>query len=475
MTIQRYTTRQPYDRLLAGLRSNFARLLTSQQQISTGVRVAKPSDDPAVAARILRGQRDLSNIGATRQAIDSGGDLLDAASSNLLDVSGLVAEARANLIQAMNGTLDEGARKVLATQFRGLSEQLLEMANSRVGDRYLFAGTSTTKAPFVGQSGQVVYQGDGFEQSLDVGGAPVPINIPGSEIFAKFEPQGVSLVGDTGLILGATANQGLGESQLSVVRSGSDLSALAAFGILPVAGGAGDSFVGPRTLVIDATLGTLSLGGSDPVPLPAPGSPEAADFAVYDANGEVLHLDLSGFTLQDVSATVTGEATISIGGAPPQALDFSDDDLELVDPASGNRLHVDATQMVRAGSELALFTGASDLFAVLAGIADDLEDSGQWSLDELTDRLDARLGELARHEENVTRALGVLGARSQRLSVSGERFQNLELRVGAELGELRDADLAQAISDLSQAELAVQLSQSAGSRLLNLSLLNYLR
>jgi flagellar hook-associated protein 3 FlgL len=172
---------------------------------------------------------------------------------------------------------------------------------------------------------------------------------------------------------------------------------------------------------------------------------------------------------------VTGNAQISIGGGPPQALDFSAADLELVDPKSGNRVHVDATQMVKAGSELALFNGASDLFAVLAGIATDLEDSSQWSLDELTDRLDARLGELTRHEENVTRALGVLGARSQRLSVSGERFQNLELRVGAELGELRDADLAQAISDLSQAELAVQQSQSAGSRLLNLSLLNYLR
>jgi flagellar hook-associated protein 3 FlgL len=211
------------------------------------------------------------------------------------------------------------------------------------------------------------------------------------------------------------------------------------------------------------------------VPLPAPGSPEAADFAVYDANGEVLHLDLSGFTLQDVTASVTGNAQISIGGGTPQALDFSVADLQLVDPKSGNRVHVDATQMVKAGSELALFSGASDLFAVLAGIAADLENSSQWSLDELTDRLDARLGELTRHEENVTRSIGVLGARSQRLSVSGERFQNLELRVGAELSELRDADLAQAISDLSQAELAVQLSQSAGSRLLNLSLLNYLR
>jgi flagellin-like hook-associated protein FlgL len=321
----------------------------------------------------------------------------------------------------------------------------------------------------------VLYQGDGFEQSLDVGGAPVPINLPGGEIFSKFEPSGVSLVGDTGLSLGPTANQGLGESQILVERSGSDLSALASFGILPVAGGSADSFVGPRSLVIDGTSGTISLGGSTPVPLPAPGSPEAADFAVYDASGEVLHLDLSGFTPQDVSASVTGNAQISIGGGPPQALDFSAADLELVDPKSGNRVHVDATQMVKAGSELALFNGASDLFAVLAGIATDLEDSSQWSLDELTDRLDARLGELTRHEENVTRALGVLGARSQRLSVSGERFQNLELRVGAELGELRDADLAQAISDLSQAELAVQLSQSAGSRLLNLSLLNYLR
>jgi flagellin-like hook-associated protein FlgL len=475
MSIQRYTTRLPYDRLLSGLRVNFGRLLESQTQISTGVRVSKPSDDPAAAARILRGQRDLADIASTRSAIESGGDLLSAASANLTDVAGLLSEARATLIQSMNGTLDDGARDVLASQFRGLKEQLMEMANTRFGDRYLYAGTSTTVAPFVQQGQDVVYVGDTLEQQIDIGGGLVAVNLPGNQIFGAFEPSGVQLVGPTGLALGTTANQGQGESTISITRSGSDLAALAALGINPVNGGNSDSFVGPRSLRIDATAGTIQLGSGPAVALPQSGSPEAQDFAVYDEQGEILHLDLSGFVIQDVLATVTGEATIAIGTSAATPIDFNAIDLQLKDPANGNIVHVNTTEISRAGQELALFGGASDIFSVLEGIAQDLENSEQSTLGELVDRLDVRLGELTRHEGNVTQAIGVLGSRSQRLEVSSERFQNLELRVGGQLGELQDADLAQAISELSQAELAVQLSQSAGSRLLNLSLLNYLR
>jgi flagellar hook-associated protein 3 FlgL len=475
MSIQRYTSRLPYDRLLTGLRINFGRLLESQTQISTGVRVGKPSDDPAVAARILRGQRDLTEIAATGTAIASGNDLLSTAASNLTAVTGLLAEARAGLIQAMNGTLDPGARKVLASQFRGQREQLMELANVRSGDRYLYGGTSTTAPPFVQQGQQIVYQGDGLELNIDVGGGLVPVNLPGNKIFGLQDPSGATLVGSTGLSLGTTANQGQGESQITVTRTGSDLTGLIAFGIAAVNGGSDDSFVGPRNLAIDATAGTLQLGSGPVQALPAVGSPEAQDFAVHDEHGEVLHLDLSAFVLQDVTATIVGEATLGIGTAAASPIDFSEQDLQLKDPANSNSIHVDTTAIVRAGQELVFYAGAGDLFALLEGIAGDLENSEQWSVDELVDRLDIRLAELTRHEGNVAQAIGVLGSRSQRLQVSAERYQNLEFRVEGQLGELQDADLAQVVSELSQAELAVQLSQAAGSRLMNLSLLNYLR
>jgi flagellin-like hook-associated protein FlgL len=69
----------------------------------------------------------------------------------------------------------------------------------------------------------------------------------------------------------------------------------------------------------------------------------------------------------------------------------------------------------------------------------------------------------------------VLGSRSARLADAAARLESLDVQVSAQLSTVRDADLSEAVLDLQRNEQILQLSQAAGTRLLQTSLLNFLQ
>ena len=71
--------------------------------------------------------------------------------------------------------------------------------------------------------------------------------------------------------------------------------------------------------------------------------------------------------------------------------------------------------------------------------------------------------------------LGTLGARSQRLGDSRNSLASVELSTRQRLSDVQDADISEVVLDLQQSQSALQLSQATGARLLQTSLLDYLR
>ena len=77
--------------------------------------------------------------------------------------------------------------------------------------------------------------------------------------------------------------------------------------------------------------------------------------------------------------------------------------------------------------------------------------------------------------ENVRQALGDLGSRSARLTTLEGRIEDASLRVQSLLSSVRDVDFSQAVVDLSMAQTTLQTVQNTGARMLQNSLLNFLR
>jgi len=470
----RTSTATNYTRVLMGLRYNQSILLNAQEQTATGRRILRPSDDPVGTARSLSLTRRLAGVGRHMGAAQTAQGLLEQGAGALQGASSLLSEARALMLQGMNGTLSQKDRDSLAGELDVLRAEMLDIANSKAGDRYIFGGTATDDAPWVEVDGRVVYEGNDDELRVQINDEVlIGVGVAGSSIFGRSEYTGAEFSGLTGLGAGTTANEGSGFEQLVLRHDATDGGAIGSVGIALVDGGANDTLLGSNALVVDAAAGTVRLGDGPAVQIPP--APDFADVTVTNELGGEIHLDFSGWSGAGLTDSVAGQGSISIDGATFTPLTFGEADLELKNPATGNVVHVDTTEVKRAGTELVSFGGATNVFDTLAGIAADLRNGDDLSQPEMVERLNLRLGELDRNASNVGVGLSTLGSRSARVEAAQDRLRGVDVQLNGLLSDTRDTDLAESVTTMVRAEQTLQIAQATGVRLLQTSLLNFLR
>lgn len=471
MTI-RPTQGRIFDMVRLGIQNNTAKLIRAQEQASSGKRIVRASDDAVGTSVSLSLRRQIGAIESFVASTSSARPEVEQASARLQEGSGVLSDMRALIIQGMNGALNAVDREAIASQIELLEGQLLDIANTRSGDSYLFAGTATETQPFVeelvGGELRVVYKGnDELQRVLTGREAEVVLNVTGREAFAKFEYTDTEYTDVTGIRAGTTADTGTGFEELEVRQDGT----VGAMGAGVALIGAGDTLVGDRALTIDATARTIQLGSGEAVAIP---NPAPANFTIGDENGAVVNLDLSGWTGADFTTTLTGNASVSLDGTTYTPVNFTETDLRLTDDDTGAVIHVDTTGLVRAGSELVTFSGTPSVFDSIRGAVADLRSSEDTDRGTILRRLQRRLDELDRGQGDLLIGLGRLGAATQRIDVASQRLEDLEVTVDGLISNVEDADFAEVALDLQRAEQTLQLAQATGARLMQQSLLNFL-
>jgi flagellar hook-associated protein 3 FlgL len=162
-----------FDLVRSGISLNYGTLLEAQEQLATGKRILRPSDDAIGTTRSLSLRRQSSVVEGYLSAIQSARPVMQTAASEVQEMSGLYTEARGLVLQAMNGTLSQGDRDSLAGSIELLRASMLDVANSTFGEQYLFGGTETSSPPYsevqvLGES-RAVYNGDGHARTASVG------------------------------------------------------------------------------------------------------------------------------------------------------------------------------------------------------------------------------------------------------------------------------------------------------------------
>ena len=156
-----------------------------QQQISTGRRIASPSDDPVAAARALslsHAQEVNAKFADTRKTAQT---KLGTIESNLTSVTNLLVAAQSSLVAAGNGAYSNQERVSMATEFNDSLQALIGMANSKDAyGNYLYAGYQTATQPFVASATGANYQGDNGQQLLQVDAErQMAVNVSGDNLF----------------------------------------------------------------------------------------------------------------------------------------------------------------------------------------------------------------------------------------------------------------------------------------------------
>jgi flagellar hook-associated protein 3 FlgL len=119
-----------------------------REQLTTGRRVNRPSDDPdafAVAEQMKRLGGELERHEAS---IEAARPWVDQTQETLNRMADLFARAQEEGVQAANNTLSSADRDAIAESLRSLRDEVVDQLNATHNGEYLFAGTRTNDAPF---------------------------------------------------------------------------------------------------------------------------------------------------------------------------------------------------------------------------------------------------------------------------------------------------------------------------------------
>ena len=176
--------------LLLDLQRNKERIAVLQEQIATGKRITRLSDDPAGSAMILDFQTSIDRNSAFIQQADAALSFLSGAELATRSLSDGITRLLEIGQQGLTGPTGANGRAALSQEVDGIRSNFLAISNTQEQGKYLFSGTATLTVPFSGPSaGPITYAGNAGIVSLDVSKAySVATNLPGSTLF--FGPGG---------------------------------------------------------------------------------------------------------------------------------------------------------------------------------------------------------------------------------------------------------------------------------------------
>lgn len=196
MTI-RITQNMVSARVLTDLQNVSNQLSQTQEKLSSGRELTKPSDDPFAVSQALSLSNDLEGTQQFERTVQDATGWASQTETALSSINSAAQRARTLLVQAGNDTNSTTDRSDIADEIDQLIETIKGDANVQYNGQYVLSGASTGSAPYVlgGSPPDDTYHGDSTGVYRQIGpGVSVQINTVGSTVL------GSGVAGDGGLI-----------------------------------------------------------------------------------------------------------------------------------------------------------------------------------------------------------------------------------------------------------------------------------
>lgn len=153
----------------------------AQERASSGLKVAKPSDDPVAfaAARREHSKKALADVGM--RAADLATTHLNGADEALSTATDVIAQAKELAMQGASATVGPEQRRDMAAQVRQLRDQMIALGNTQTAGSFVFGGYKDDVAPF-DSTGQFI--GDSTVKEISTyPGLKASASLPGEQAF----------------------------------------------------------------------------------------------------------------------------------------------------------------------------------------------------------------------------------------------------------------------------------------------------
>lgn len=168
--------------LLLNLQAAQGRLDKLQNQMSSGQKINRPSDDPVGTENSLRFKSSIMHVNQWKANAKEGIAYLDTADDTLGEMTEMLQRAKELALRASNtGTVNDEDRKKIATEIDQIREHVIELANTKVGTKYIFGGTANVE-PF--PKGEAEWQGSNDIMKFQVGSTlSIEVSANGQGLF----------------------------------------------------------------------------------------------------------------------------------------------------------------------------------------------------------------------------------------------------------------------------------------------------
>ena len=109
-----------------------SKVATAEQQVSTGRKINKASDNPSESTRLLRYDQRLQRITQFGRNADNAKLWVSTADTALQDGSNQLARAGTLVVQASNDTLGPDERAAISADIRAIKDGMLATANTQI-------------------------------------------------------------------------------------------------------------------------------------------------------------------------------------------------------------------------------------------------------------------------------------------------------------------------------------------------------
>ncbi len=392
------------------INNRYGELTDLQQQMATGKRILRPSDNPVDTANGLKLRSKVKQLSQYQKNIEDGLGFMSVTDTSMLSMNDIMQRVRELSIQASNDTLSPDERMFVAKEIEQLTRQMVSLFNTQYKGEYVFGGKQSKIAPFP-------------LTSSDAGSADDYNNLK----MAYYDASAAGA--DTPVqIRDAFTNDPI----TNIIPGNFQLSH------------AGTTMVENRDYTVDYTNGTITLLSTGPhaatlVDDMSPGSPGYQPGALkmtfdYVGRGKNVYGDevsLEGNIAREIESGIT--MPINITGR--EIMD---------DPESGvNTLET----LIEFGRRL--------LHNDRAGI--------QSSIGEIDDVMQLLLG-----------AQSTNGARMNRFEITLERNEQQLTETTRRQSELEDADLAETVTEFSLAQTVYNAALESAAKIIQPSLADFL-
>jgi flagellar hook-associated protein 3 FlgL len=179
----RVTQNMLNNNMLRNLHKSMYNMDKMQQQLSSGKKVSRPSDDPVVATRGMFYRSSLMENEQYQRNISEVQSWLELSDKALDEAGSILHRVRELAVNSGNSALGPDSLQAMSKEIAQLKEHLGTIANQTLGGKYIFGGNDIMTPPYDVAQGKFTSTNNG-EIMLEVGtGIYVPVNVTGQSVF----------------------------------------------------------------------------------------------------------------------------------------------------------------------------------------------------------------------------------------------------------------------------------------------------